>query len=253
MKTTNKLPTKQLEKYTTVFMQIGLVLSLFIVFLLLEHQTEKTAIMVTSPEVDNTSMYFLEDTPKVFVKHPTKVKMKKSKRIKPIILDKIVKGENHQKIENRIEIPDPEDNQVMIETAFKMMEEDPDVDNDLEEEDAHLFVSLEEAPVFKGCENLSKAANKKCFETKIRKFVQRNFSADIAQEIGLEEGKYTIFTEFVINKKGTIIDVKIRAPHKKLKKEAARVIKKMPQFIPGKQRNKAVKVKYILPISFRVE
>jgi len=253
MKTTNKPSTKQLEKYTAVFMQLGLVLSLFIVFLLLEHQIEKTTIGVIPLEIDNSSMYFLEETPKVFVKQPSKPKKIKLKIIKPTILDKIVKGDSHQKIETIIEIPDTEDNNAMIETALKMIEEDPDTDGDLIEEDTHLFVSLEEAPIFKGCENLSKIENKKCFETKIREFVQKNFNAGIAQEIGLEEGNYTIFTEFVINKKGTIIDVKIRAPHKRLRKETIRVIKKMPQFIPGKQRNKAVKVKYILPISFRVE
>jgi len=45
----------------------------------------------------------------------------------------------------------------------------------------------------------------------------------------------------------------VKAPHKQLEKEAKRILKKLPQFTPGKQRRKSVKVKYTLPISFQIE
>jgi protein TonB len=87
----------------------------------------------------------------------------------------------------------------------------------------------------------------------MNKFVQRNFNAQLANEIGLNSGKYRISTQFIIDDKGNVVDIQIRAPHFRLKKETQELIEKLPRFTPGKQRNKAVKVKYTLPISFRVD
>ena len=115
------------------------------------------------------------------------------------------------------------------------------------------FILIENAPVFKGCEGLSKEKNKICFDKKMKNFVQRNFDAQLANEIGLNSGKYRISTQFVIDDQGNVVDIQIRAPHSRLKKETQALIKKLPKFTPGKQRDKAVKVKYILPISFRVD
>jgi protein TonB len=58
---------------------------------------------------------------------------------------------------------------------------------------------------------------------------------------------------FKIDRHGNIANIKARAPHKKLKEEAIRVIKLLPKMIPGKQRGKAVGVSYGLPIVFKVE
>jgi protein TonB len=41
MKNLKKQPTKQLEKFSNIFMQLGLVLVLFVVFVSLEHKTEE--------------------------------------------------------------------------------------------------------------------------------------------------------------------------------------------------------------------
>ena len=123
----------------------------------------------------------------------------------------------------------------------------------LNPEDVVPYVFLQNAPVFKGCENLSKEENKSCFDKKMKQFVQRNFNVELANELGLHSGKHKIQTQFIINKEGNVIDVKIRAPHKRLKKETQRIIKKLPKFKPGKQNNKSVQVRYTLPIAFSVE
>ncbi|PHO01694.1 hypothetical protein CSC82_22240 [Rhodobacteraceae bacterium 4F10] len=44
-----------------------------------------------------------------------------------------------------------------------------------------------------------------------------------------------------------------RAPHPRLKKEAERVARKIPKMKPGRQRGRAVRVGYTLPITFNVE
>ena len=66
-------------------------------------------------------------------------------------------------------------------------------------------------------------------------------------------GKQRIFALFTIDKNGLVTDIIIKAPHKKLEKEALRVIEKLPEMIPGKQRKRAVAVKYTLPIVFQIE
>ena len=111
---------------------------------------------------------------------------------------------------------------------------------------------IQNAPVFKGCEGLLKEENKKCFDKKMNKFVQRNFNAELVNEVGLSSGKYKIQTQFIIDNKGNVVDIKILAPHARLKKETQQLIEKLPKFTPGKQSNKAVKVRYTLPISFQV-
>ena len=62
-----------------------------------------------------------------------------------------------------------------------------------------------------------------------------------------------IFVIFKIDKKGNIVNIEARAPHKKLKEEAIRVVKLLPKMMPGRQRGKPVGVKYGLPIVFKVD
>jgi protein TonB len=72
----------------------------------------------------------------------------------------------------------------------------------------------------------------------------------IAQENGVQ-GRVTV--RFIINKDGSVSDaivVKGIDPH--LDKEALRVISKMPNWKPGKQRGQAVRVSYNLPVRFKL-
>jgi len=113
------------------------------------------------------------------------------------------------------------------------------------------FFILEEAPIFPGCEGLKGNASKKCFTKQMSKFVNRTFDTCIAEELNLT-GKQRIFALFSIDKNGLVTDIIIKAPHKKLEKEALRIIQKLPEMIPGKQRTKPVAVKYTLPFIFEV-
>ena len=55
-----------------------------------------------------------------------------------------------------------------------------------------------------------------------------------------------------IDKNGEIINIRAKAPHKRLEKEAIKVVNKLPKMEPGKQRNRNIGVKYTLPIVFEV-
>lgn len=73
----------------------------------------------------------------------------------------------------------------------------------------------------------------------------------IAQENGIQ-GR--VSCSFVINKDGTIVDAEVlRGVDPSLDKEALRVINTMPKWTPGQQRGKPVRVKYTVPVTFRLQ
>ncbi|MBS5613552.1 MAG: energy transducer TonB [Prevotella buccalis] len=73
----------------------------------------------------------------------------------------------------------------------------------------------------------------------------------VAQENGVQ-GRVVV--SFVVEKDGHITDVKVvRSVDPSLDKEAARVVRSMPSWIPGKQNGSAVRVKYNVPVSFKLQ
>ena len=73
----------------------------------------------------------------------------------------------------------------------------------------------------------------------------------IAEENGIQ-GR--VICTFVVERDGSITDVKIaKSVDPSLDKEAMRVVSKMPKWIPGKQNGSAVRVKYTLPVTFRLQ
>jgi len=63
-----------------------------------------------------------------------------------------------------------------------------------------------------------------------------------------------VITQFVVDKEGNIVDLKVlRSVAPDLDAEALRVIRLMPAWEPGKQEGKEVRVKYTLPVNFRLQ
>ena len=72
----------------------------------------------------------------------------------------------------------------------------------------------------------------------------------IAQENGIQ-GRVVL--SFVIEKDGRLTNIQVlQTPDRSLSEEAIRVLNKSPKWSPGKQRNQVVRVKYTLPVDFRV-
>lgn len=149
------------------------------------------------------------------------------------------------------------------ETVIESSETDQDQDiveieeiEEVEEEEEIVFIPfavIEDVPIYPGCENeKNNDAKKKCMSDNVMAFVQRNFHTELAGELGLE-GKQRISVQFKIDKTGNVVDVRARAPHPMLEKEAVKLIQSLPKMIPGKQRGKPVGVLYALPILFKVE
>lgn len=111
------------------------------------------------------------------------------------------------------------------------------------------FSQVEKVPVFPGCED---ADNKRdCFQQQIQKHIGKNFNyPEEAMEKGIQ-GRVNIM--FVIQKDGSIGNVRMRSPDKLLEAEAARIISLLPQMAPGEHKGKNVRVAYSIPITFKLE
>ena len=141
--------------------------------------------------------------------------------------------ENDSQVEeSTIQVSD--DTQAAVEVKYTPVEvEEEEVD------EQQIFQVVEENPEFPG-------GMKECM-----KFLNNNIKyPQISQENGVQ-GR--VIVQFVVNADGTIVDpVVVRGVDPYLDKEALRVIKLMPKWKPGKQRGKAVRVRYTQPVLFRL-
>ena len=151
-----------------------------------------------------------------------------------------------------------EDEEVEVEEIEEeeIVEEEPEVEEVEEEpEEETIFKVVEDMPRFPGCEDKGisdKNELKKCAEEQMLKFIYGNIKYPaIARENGIE-GKAIL--QFVVEKDGSVTGIKVlREPGGGCGKEADRVVKMMPKWVPGKQRGQAVKVQYTLPVRFKLE
>ncbi|MCG8183346.1 energy transducer TonB [Tenacibaculum piscium] len=237
-----KNPKSNLENYSKLFMQLGLVLALFVTYVAIENKTYDKE--YGDLGVANMASEIEEETIELLIVEPPKPKQNTPPPPAP---DKIEVVEDEKEVEETvIESTETDESEaVEVEDIEEVVEEEEVVED-------VPFSIIEEVPIFPGCTG-SKAEKKACLNKKLQKHVQRNFDAELANELGLAPGKKRIYVQFKIDKDGSITSVNARAPHPRLKKEAIRVAKKIPKMKPGKQRGRPVRVGYTLPITFNVE
>ena len=235
-----KNPKANLENYTKLFMQLGLVLALLVVYLAIEKKTYDRIIDDLGPVVLN-----MEDEEQTI--EIEQIKPPEPKTPPPPTPDKIEVVEDEEEVEETVieSTETDEDEAIKVEEIIEV-EEEEDVMEDVP------FAIIEDVPVFPGCKG-NKAQLRACLQEKITKHVNRKFNSDLAADLGLSPGVKRIFVMFKIDKTGNIVDVMARAPHKRLQQEAIRVVNLLPKMTPGKQRGRPVGVKYSLPIAFKVE
>ncbi|MGB1041105.1 MAG: TonB family protein [Flavobacteriales bacterium] len=110
-------------------------------------------------------------------------------------------------------------------------------DNYQKRRDAAVYKFVEEMPEFPG-------GKEKMFE-----FLAKNITyPEIAKE---NEVTGNVYIQFTVEKDGSLTDIKVvRGIGSGCDEEAVRAVKKMPNWIPGKQRKKLVRTSFILPIRF---
>ncbi len=236
-----------LQKNSTLYFQIGLIVCLLSVFGLLEMKFETTIPNYKEglPPIDDELFVHI---PVIKEVAPTVEEPVKQKRVKePVHFE---------------EVPDDTPENLFKEEFTEPLPNTPTIDPDdftpivekpVESENVP-FVSIENAPIYPGCEKAKdNEARKKCMSKKITKLIQRKFDGgDVASRYGLI-GKQKIDVQFTIDKTGKVTDIKTRAPHPILEQEAIRVINFIPEMTPGEQRDTKVGVIYNLPIIFQVQ
>lgn len=132
-------------------------------------------------------------------------------------------------------------------------EEQPEEPEEIDE----IILIPDQMPRFPGCEDQTgdNRAKKACADLKLLQFIHQNIKYPAAaREMGIEG---MVVVSFVVGKDGKVTDVNIlREPGGGCGKEAVRIVKmmnRMPEYwTPGKQRGRPVKVRYNLPVRFRL-
>ena len=115
-----------------------------------------------------------------------------------------------------------------------------EVEETEEPQEKVIFQVVEEMPEFPG--GMGEAM----------KFLAKNIKYPVSAQQAKIEGR--VIVQFVVERDGSISDIHtVRSVSPELDAEAVRVVSLMPKWSPGKQRGKAVAVKYTMPIMFRLQ
>lgn len=220
-----------LENKKLLFLEIGLIVSLLVVYMAFEWTTSEKqtvdALEETPQLVETEEMVpITEETPPPPPSAPAV----------PVLSDQI------DIVDDEIQVDD---------NLFMRLEDQPDmgvqimdyvesVEEEVVEEEAIPFMLVEEKPSFMGgdANAFSKWVN------------ERLVYPEIAKENGVQ-GRVTL--QFTVNADGTVSNVKVlRGVDPSLDKEAVRVVSMSPKWTPGKQRDRAVKVTYTFPVIFQL-
>lgn len=231
----------RLSPYRKLFFQLGLILTLLLIYVALEWKTVDRQIR----DFDQASIQEEE-----FIEIPITQRILEVKPPPPPpIPEKIEIVTNEEEIiETVLESTETDEGEFVEVKAYE------DIEEIIEEEELEKdipFAIIEEAPVYPGCKG-NKEELKRCLQDKINKHVLKYFKTELAQELGLTPGKKKVYVQFKIDKTGVITNIKARGPHVRLEKEAIRVVDMLPQMTPGRQRTKPVGVSYTLPITLLV-
>lgn len=224
-----KSPKADLEGKKTTWLLVGFVLILAVLFVAFEWNERDVVFTADSGIVE---VPFEEEM--VPITEQEEPKQAPPPPEAPKVEEVLQIAENDANVEEST-IQSSEENNQAVEIKYvpaPVVEEEP-----VEEE---VFMVVEEMPEFPG-------GMGECL-----KFLAKNIKyPTIAQENGVQ-GR--VIVQFVVNQDGSIVDpVVMRSVDPYLDKEALRVIKMMPKWKPGKQRGKAVRVKYTVPVTFKLQ
>lgn len=219
-----KAEKANLENNKGVFRQMGLILSLGLMFIAFEYT--QTDLKASEIEVVEEAVMEEEAIPITRQETPPPPPPPPP----PAFTEVLNIVDDDVELDEELELDDMEmDDEMEVEII--------EFEDEVEEDDNKVFMVVEKMPSFPGG------------DAALMKYLRKNvkFPA-IAQENGIQ-GR--VYVEFVVNKDGRIVDVKIlKGVDRHLDEEALRVVRNMPSWEPGEQRGKAVRVSYRLPINF---
>ena len=232
----------RLSPHRKIFFQLGLVLTLLIIYTALEWKTMDRYVQ----EFHDVS-YEAEEV--IDIPLTQRIQEIKPPPPPPPAPERIEIVADEEEIEETVLESTETD-----ESEYVEVEPLENIEEVIEEEEVEKdipFAIIEEPPIYPGCSG-TKEQMKQCMQDKINAHVTKHFNINLAQEPGLSLGKKKVYVQFKIDKNGEIIDIRARGPHARLEKEAVRVVQLLPTMTPGKQRTRPVRVSYTLPITMVV-
>ena len=226
-----KTPKADLENKKSTWLLVGYVIVLAFMFIAFEW-TERDVKIDTSQAV--TDLVFEEEIEIPITEQPEQLPPPPQEA--PSIAETLTIVDDDTEVEET-EIASTEETGQAMEIKYVA----PTVEEEEDPEEQTIFEVVEQMPEFP---NGGMAG--------LMQFLSKNIKyPTIAQENGIQ-GRVTV--QFVVNKDGSIVDAKVlRGVDPYLDKEALRVINSMPKWKPGMQRGKPVRVKYTVPVMFRLQ
>ena len=227
-----KSPKANLENKKFMFMEIGLIVALLMVLGAFEWSTTETSVSILEEEV--AVVIEEEQVPITQEEQLPPPEVPKE----PVMSDVIDIVDDDIKVEDNFLISTEDDANLGVEIKDYVVEQQ---EEEVVEEEEVPFAVVEQKPKFQG-----KDPNPGFTKWVFSKIVY----PEIAKENGVQ-GRVTL--QFTIDVDGSVKNVKVlRGVDSSLDKEAVRVVSSSPKWEPGKQRNKAVKVKYTFPVVFQL-
>jgi TonB family protein len=237
-------------KNSFIFFQIGLIATMLVVLFVLEFNFELKSKKAVVPETITT----------IDISVPTNFKI--IPKMNPIAENKPnaqPKFTNQFK-ETTKEVPKdkvkPVDNtpkDVDTNAPKESVNENPIKEVPSTKPETPTVLNVEELPMFPACRGLSRNEQLKCFEEQMSKAVAKNAEYP---EIDRENGKQgRALISFIIDENGKIIDVKAldnKNATPEMKIAAEKAVRKVSKLTPAKQGGKPVRIKYVIPVSFRL-
>ena len=234
-----------LSKNNFVNFQIGLILSLFTVFIGLEATFKIKEEKKEDPKdfIDFPLEYY-SDLQNITIDKPKSIDVSlQQKNLNPDDFTIVPDDENTGMETEFIQTPPAYDDRPLNPDSLNVIE-------DALIEDIPIFL-VEEVPIFPGCESVSKEDRILCFQEKMQLHIKRNFKYPEAEQgLGIH-GRVSVM--FKIDVDGNITDIQLKGPSKGLETEAKRIITKLPTMVPGKQGGRAVRVPFSIPINFKLQ
>ncbi|WP_029037629.1 energy transducer TonB [Salinimicrobium xinjiangense] len=227
-----------LSRKSILFFQIGLILSLLLVWQLIEWGVEDKE----NYQNDLVSMDGFEEVDVPF----TVIEEVKPPEPPQVLTREIIIEDDPDIEETKVASTEATDEPIAEVKDVKIIEEEEEIKD-------YNILSVEEVPVFPGCETVKgNEARRQCMSEKVNKLVGRSFDSNLGGELGLK-GVYRIYVSFKIQPDGSVAVIGARGPHTKLEEEAIRVVNTFPDMIPGKQAGVPVGVIYSLLITLKVQ
>ena len=218
-----------LENKKLLFLEIGLIISLLIVYIALEWTSTETSTAVLE---DTTEILIEEEI--ISTNMDTPPPPPAAPKI-PVLSDQIDIVDDEIELEDDMFMNLEDDSSLGVEIMDYV-----EVQEEVVEEEAIPFQLVEEKPSFQGgdANQFSKWVN------------SRLVYPEIAKENGVQ-GRVTL--QFTVEKDGSVTKVRVlRGVDPSLDKEAVRVVSMSPKWKPGKQRDRAVPVTYTFPVIFQL-